>query len=77
MQSLNPTETMLTGKSRTWTFEPDPAVRSLIRKAMVRTVGRNNINNPKATRGLRSKFINEAIRQHFAGLNGKREAAKN
>jgi len=54
--------------SRTWTFEPDADVRSLMAKAINRKAGRAG-----KKRGLRSRLINKAIRLQCAALVGKRE----
>lgn len=69
-------ETAPKAEPRTWTFEPDDDVRSLISKATTAAVGKKNADK-KAARGLRTKFINEAIRLTYAPkFGGKREAGK-
>lgn len=59
-----------TSKRKTVTFQPAKDVQSLLRKAVVRTVGRNG-----ETHGVQTRLINDALRKHFAALAGKREAA--
>ena len=56
-------------KRITWTVEPDEDVESLVGKRITEIVGVKG--NP---RGLRSKIVNEAVRNHLAYLAGKRES---
>lgn len=54
-------------KTRTTiTFQPAKDVKSLLGKAIRRCPRQDR-------RGVRSRFINEAVRVYFAGLRGKRE----
>jgi hypothetical protein len=56
-------------ESRTITFQPDPNVRSLLKKAVARkaqATGRRH--------GHLSRLINDALWIQFASLRGKREA---
>jgi hypothetical protein len=62
-----PSETKMS-KRITWTFEPDEDVRSLVSKAMNQLAGRKGDK-----RGMRTKIICEAVRQHLTNLRGKRE----
>jgi hypothetical protein len=59
-------------KRKTWTFDPDNDVKSLVSKEITRRVGKNGDR-----RGKRTEIIHEAIRKYLASLNGKREAAIN
>lgn len=58
-------------KRITWTVEPDADVASLLDKRMTQIVGKRGNK-----RGLRTKIINEAVRNHLAYLSGKRERPK-
>lgn len=55
----------------TWTFQPDPAVVSLVEKAIVDQFGREALKQ----RGLRTRLVNEGLTVAFAHLAGKRELA--
>lgn len=57
-------------KRKTWTFEPDADVKSLMAKALNAEVGRRG-----RKRGLRSRILNDAVRAALAHLAGKREGA--
>ena len=61
-------------KRTTWTVEPDEDVRHLMERAILARVGKRNAKNKNATRGLRSKFINDSVRKGFAHLGRKLEA---
>lgn len=59
-----------------WTYEPDDDVKSLMKKAITSKVGRAAMKNDKhAARGMRSKILNSALREHLARFLGKREAS--
>ena len=65
-------DSMETKKRRIiWTFEPDRDVKSLMGKAIKRAGKKSKKSNPY--HGLKTRFINEAVRLHLAGLRGKRE----
>ena len=57
----------------TWTVAPDYVSQDLMAKAIVEKVGKRNSRNRKSIRGLRTRFINDALRSHFARLAGKRD----
>lgn len=57
-------------KQTTITFQPTPEAESLISKAIIKKVGRHG-----NARGLRTRFINEAIQDYLKTFAGKREAA--
>lgn len=57
-------------KRKTWTFDPDNDVKSLVSKEITRRVGKNGDR-----RGKRTEILHEAIRKYLASLNGKRETA--
>lgn len=59
-------------KRETWTIEPDDDVKSLVSKEITRRAGRNKKNQ----RGVRTRIINDAIRNLLASLSGKRELGK-
>lgn len=61
-----------TKKDRTtWTFQPDPAVVSLVEKAIVDQFGKAALKQ----RGLRTRLVNEGLTAAFAHFAGKRELA--
>ena len=55
-------------KRITWTVEPDPDVASLVDKRVTQMAGKRGNK-----RGLRTRILNEAVRNHLAYLLGKRE----
>jgi hypothetical protein len=57
-------------KRITWTLEPDPDVASLVDKRITEMAGKHGNK-----RGLRTRIINEALRNALSYLLGKREAA--
>lgn len=55
-------------KRITWTVEPDADVTSLVDKRITEMAGKRG-----SKRGLRTRIVNEALRNHLAYLLGKRE----
>ena len=58
-------------KRITWTLEPDRDVESLVDKRITEMVGKHGNK-----RGLRTRILNEAVRQQLAYLHSKRELAR-
>lgn len=70
-----PTITEQSDDARTWTFQPDDSTKSLMKKAMSKALREAKKQGIKlATRGLRTKLLNEAFRAQNKNLIGKREA---
>lgn len=53
----------------TWTVEPAPDVASLMAKRITQMAGKHGNQ-----RGLRTRILNEALRNQLSYLTGKREA---